>query len=1282
LLFVTANSVSRAYGAADPALGVLYSGFVNGEDPSVLGGTLAVVDADPATNTAVGSYAGAITASGLTAANYAIPYVAGDLSVTPASLYVTASSVSRVYGAVDPAPQVSYSGFVNSEGPSALGGTLAVVDADPAASTAVGGYTGAITASGLTSGNYAVSYVAGDLTVTPAPLTVTATGKSMTYGGSVPALTYTYTGLVNGDSSASFSSGLATTATSSSNAGGYSITQGNLAATGNYTIGSFNVGTLTVNPAPLSVTASNQSMTQGGTVPALTYTYTGLVNGNTSATFTGGLTTTGTSSSSAGSYPINQGTLAATGNYTIGAFIPGTLTVTATGGIANGSIYILDPTAGGALTLSGSAGINVPGNVIIDSKSPSALTISGAASVKAASIRVAGNVSKSGSPTFSPQPVTGAAGASDPLAGLPMPALPSNPTNYGSKSIGGSTTTTLQPGLYTQISVSGAANVALAAGTYVIQGGGLSAAGSATISIGSGTSIILEGGGLSVSGAAAISGSSVTIFNFGTAYNGTTDGGSFGPITLSGSGSVSLTAPASGTYAGILIFQARDNSKTLTFSGAAMQGTTGTIYAPAAQLVESGSAQIGSTSHPISIIVDTMTLSGAAVANGLTLSASAGTVAYSPAQIRDAYGISNLALDGTGQTIAIVDAYDDPSIIQSVDAFDSQFGLTNSGTSLYQQYGPASSFLTVLNQSGQPTSLPGTDPNGAGLDNWEVEEALDVEWVHAIAPGAQIVLVEASSQSLSDLMAAVATAARQPGVSVVSMRWGFAEGQQVFAADEAMYDSYFQVPGVTFVASTGDYGAADPEYPAYSPNVVSVGGTSLTLNGDNSYNSETGWGYQSASAGAFIGSGGGLSQYESEPAFQQGVQSTGFRTTPDVSLVADPATGAWIADTYNLDPSNPFEVVGGTSLSSPAWAGLLALVNQGSAAAGKSALNSASPTEAGQALYSLPQNDYNAIESGNNGYTAGAGYDLVTGLGTPVANLVVSDLVAYLSGTFVASGPTVGALSNANLVNTGAAGSGTTNVFAVFDSLIDMGNGLGLGQNTVANPATAATLAVAPTAASQSPSTGSLAEAGHGLGLGTMILTVANPGSFGVMPISPSEVTAIPITTASGLTSRQPAVSMSRPGVNMTKATKLKIFGVSRRTERSSALGLIPISPQAGQLTESILDDVARDSVMVLSRGRTTGGATGLLAIRFAGTTNTEPGQVASRLDVPGFAPVSDDSPAPVAAEQPAGFTARLAAILLAVGDWRRGAILGTSGKRSAGSPAAKKAPRKARSEV
>jgi uncharacterized repeat protein (TIGR01451 family) len=417
-------------------------------------------------------------------------------------------------------------------------------------------------------------------------------------------------------------------------------------------------------------------------------------------------------------------------------------------------------------------------------------------------------------------------------------------------------------------------------------------------------------------------------------------------------------------------------------------------------------------------------------------------LAYTPAQIRTAYGINNLSQDGTSQTIAVVDAYDNPQIYQSLDAFDTQFGLTNSGPTLYQQYGAATAFLTVLNQDGQATSLPATDPAGPGNGNWETEAALDVEWIHAIAPGARIVLVEANSQSLADLMSSVATAASQPGVSVVSMSWGFPEAQSVFANDEAAYDSTFTTPGVTFVASTGDYGTADPEYPAFSPNVVAVGGTSLYLNGDNSYNSETGWGYVSNDAGILIGSGGGVSQYESEPAFQQGVQSTGNRTTPDVSFVADPATGAWVADNYNLDPSNPFEIVGGTSLSAPSWAGLIALVNQGRVANGQATLNSVSPTEAQQALYSLSQNDYNVISSGTNGgYNAAPGYNLVTGLGSPVASVLVPDLI---TGNFPAGGQVapINANLNANPGYDGTAGNSPLNTINVFSALTLSADGL------------------------------------------------------------------------------------------------------------------------------------------------------------------------------------------------------------------------------------------------
>ncbi len=434
-------------------------------------------------------------------------------------------------------------------------------------------------------------------------------------------------------------------------------------------------------------------------------------------------------------------------------------TVVSPAASVTGSIYVLDPTAGGALTLSGNASINVPGGVFVDSSSTSAsdrqrerlgqcdddqrvwwgpgerqrqLKAS-----TAGTLLVKSGIQKSGNATDSPTPTTGAVLVSDPLSGLPAPTGGASQTAVN---LSGNGTLTISPGIYSQINVSGNANLTLKAGIYVI-----------------------AGGGFSVSGNAAVTGSGVLIYNTASTYNSTSgadaSGGTYGNITLSGNGALNLTAASTGPYAGILIFQSRDNAKAVTISGNAMQGMTGAIYAKTAQLAESGNAQVGSASSPVSIVVDTLTLSGNAIANALSLSSPAGTVAYTPAQIRAAYGINNLSLDGTGQTIAIVDAYDDPAIYQALDAFDTEFGLTSSGPSLYSQYGPASSFLTVLNQNGQSTSLPATDPNGAGTNNWEVEEALDVEWIHAIAPGAQIVLVEANSQSLSDLMAGVATAA-------------------------------------------------------------------------------------------------------------------------------------------------------------------------------------------------------------------------------------------------------------------------------------------------------------------------------------------------------------------------------------------------------------------------------------------------------------------------------------------------------------------------------------------
>jgi uncharacterized repeat protein (TIGR01451 family) len=589
-------------------------------------------------------------------------------------------------------------------------------------------------------------------------------------------------------------------------------------------------------------------------------------------------------------------------------------------------------------------------------------------------------------------------------------------------------------------------------------------------------------------------------------------------------------------------------------------------------------------------------------------------LAFTPAQIRTAYGINSLALDGTGQTIAIVDAYNNPNLFASMDTFDAEFGLRDSGPSLYDQYGPASSFLTVLDQNGRTTSLPGTDPSGAGTENWELEEAIDVEWVHAIAPGARIILVEASSQSLSDLMTAVATAAGQPGVSVVSMSWGFPEGQAVFAADEANYDRVFNVPDVTFLASTGDYGTADPEYPAFSPDVVAVGGTSLSLNGDNSYHGETGWGSLLGSTGMAIGSGGGLSLYEPEPSYQHGVQSLGSRTTPDVSFDADPATGAWIADSYNLDPSNPFEVVGGTSVSAPALAGVIALVNQGRVTSGAATLNSSSPTESQQALYSLPQSDYNMITSGSNGYTATAGYNLVTGLGTPVANRLVPDLVAYQGPGTSYAGPLVGPLQDDTLTSTWTGGGGPTNAFNVFSAITVSSGGFGQGSGQ------------GPGAASASPISTALGAPGQGV-VASPTVTVTTPVAaastrLGLETSSPEPngpVQVLGMGTNSSLAGYMATANLMAPA-----APGLAVSGLATRGEsgalQAGALLLPASSATKGAVSDNALLVAAANPSLV------TAAATGSITIALwpsvlPGLENVENTGRTDRLD--GFTPAA-----------------------------------------------------------
>jgi hypothetical protein len=342
-----------------------------------------------------------------------------------------------------------------------------------------------------------------------------------------------------------------------------------------------------------------------------------------------------------------------------------------------------------------------------------------------------------------------------------------------------------------------------------------------------------------------------------------------------------------------------------------------------------------------------------------------GTAPYSPDQIQKAYGFNKLSLDGTGQTIAIVDAYDNPNILSDLQKFDQQFGLSD----------PPS--LTVATPGGQPSTDTG----------WALEEALDVEWAHAIAPGADILLVEAASSSGADLLSAIDYARNQSGVSVISMSWG---GSEFW--NEANYDSYFTTPdghqGITFVAASGDSGAwYGPDWPSVSPNVLAVGGTRLTLTTQNAWSSETGWSYST----------GGYSYYETQPDYQKQVTTNQYdaRTTPDVAYNASSATGFYVYDSTN----GGWYSVGGTSAGAPQWAALLALTDQALANAGNDTLAN------GQAaIYGLSSSDFHDITSGSNGYRAGVGYDLVTGRGSPFADKIVKDLLSANGVTLSSTG--------------------------------------------------------------------------------------------------------------------------------------------------------------------------------------------------------------------------------------------------------------------------------------
>jgi subtilase family serine protease len=354
--------------------------------------------------------------------------------------------------------------------------------------------------------------------------------------------------------------------------------------------------------------------------------------------------------------------------------------------------------------------------------------------------------------------------------------------------------------------------------------------------------------------------------------------------------------------------------------------------------------------------------------------------------MRQVYNVPS-SLNGFGQTIVIVDAYGDPNIEQDLATFDQIFGVS------------APPSFTIYH--GSNTQQAG--PHGAA--SWAIETALDVEYAHAIAPGAAIVLAEAPSSSGNAINATEAAVISQYPGAIVSQSFGIQEnainggGNNIQFHQAHQNYAQFTAAGDTILASAGDFGATTgtsantPSFPSSDPLVTAVGGTQghpypYGLYNAGAYGGEEVWNEPQFGAAT----GGAPSQIFGVPGYQAGLNGYSVRTTPDVAYNAAIDGGVLVV-------ALPFiYLVGGTSCGSPQWAGIFALANQARAAGGKGPLGFANT-----ALYGIYGNaskyaaDFHDITIGNNtlagqpvtGFAAKPGYDLATGIGTPnVANLI------------------------------------------------------------------------------------------------------------------------------------------------------------------------------------------------------------------------------------------------------------------------------------------------------
>lgn len=325
----------------------------------------------------------------------------------------------------------------------------------------------------------------------------------------------------------------------------------------------------------------------------------------------------------------------------------------------------------------------------------------------------------------------------------------------------------------------------------------------------------------------------------------------------------------------------------------------------------------------------------------------------SPKEIYDFYNFPrDYRRMGRGKTIALIDAFAYPNAEEDLRKFSTEFSL------------PMPRFEVLLPQG---------EPEESG-SIWSLEAALDVQWAHAMAPAAKIMLVLAKSSAVDDLYDAVDYAVKR-GADIISMSWGSRESRGILELEK-----YFRNKRTIFVASAGDHGGIT-EYPSSSKYVISVGGTTLNRNVFGNYVSESAW----------INSGGGPSRFIDMPIWQKrfGLESMAgiFRATPDVAFDADPYTGVSVYHTNPITQKSSWIVVGGTSLAAPSWAGIIASVFTGYRTT--SQVINELYNLAGRTRYINAEGCFHDITTGSAGsYKADYGYDFITGLGAPDIDII------------------------------------------------------------------------------------------------------------------------------------------------------------------------------------------------------------------------------------------------------------------------------------------------------